>query len=109
MRERFVLSLVLLLSFSGPTVSAQTQQSSNDGGRKVVRKVEPKYPELAKRINLAGTVKVVALVSADGNVRKVEPVGGSPILVEAAATAISQWKYVTGSETREVIELHFNP
>lgn len=60
-------------------------------------------------MNLAGTVKVIAVVAPDGKVTKVEAVGGSPLLVQAAQSAISQWKYVSGSESREPIELHFTP
>ena len=54
-------------------------------------------------------MKVVAVVASDGNVKKVEAVGGSPILVQAAESAIAQWKYVAGAESRENVELHFTP
>jgi outer membrane biosynthesis protein TonB len=64
---------------------------------------------MAKKMMLGGTVKVVAVIAADGNVKKVEPVGGSPLLVQAAQVAISQWKYTAGPESRESIELHFTP
>jgi membrane protein involved in colicin uptake len=49
------------------------------------------------------------MVGPDGSVKKVEPVGGSPILVQAAETAISQWKYAPGVESQESVELHFTP
>jgi len=60
-------------------------------------------------MNLSGTVRVVAVVASDGSVIKVEPMGGSPILMEAAQTAVSRWKYAPGSESRETVELHFHP
>ena len=111
MRMRY--ALILALAFSccvGPTGWAQSQQSPNDAGRKLVRKVEPRYPDIAKKMNLGGTVKLVAVVAADGKVTKVEPVGGSPILVEAAQSAITQWKFApAGGESRETVELHFTP
>jgi protein TonB len=106
---RYALFLLLTLSFMGSAGPVQSQQSSIDGARKLVRKVEPRYPDLAKRMNLTGTVRVVAIVAADGTVKKVEPVGGSPVLVQAAQTAISQWKFAPGSESKETVELHFNP
>ena len=88
----------------------QSQQSTqSEAGRKIVRKVDPHYPEPALRINLGGTVKVVALVSPDGSVKKVEPVGGNPILIQAAQTAVAQWRYAAGAESRETVELHFTP
>ena len=55
------------------------------------------------------SVRVIAVVASDGNVKKVEPVGGSPLLVQAAENAIAQWKYAPGGETRETVELHFTP
>jgi TonB family protein len=110
MRKRFVLILILALPIAfGPAASAQSQPSSTENFRKVVRKVEPQYPPTAKRMNLGGTVKVVAVVAPDGSVKKVDPVGGSPILVQAAQSAISQWKYAPGSESKETVELHFTP
>ena len=60
-------------------------------------------------MNLGGTVKVVAVVAPDGSVKRVEPLGGSPILVQAAQNAVTQWKFAPGTESRETVELHFTP
>ena len=110
MQIRYVLILITALcSCVGPAAWAQSEQPSPDGGRKVVRRVAPQYPEVAKKIGLGGTVKVIAIVASDGNVKKVEAVGGSPILVQAAESAVAQWKYVAGAESRENVELHFTP
>jgi len=108
MRMRSVLLIVLcgFLQFAG---WAQGQTAS-DSGRKIVRRVEPRYPEVARRMNVIGTVKVFAVVAADGTVKAVEPVGGSPLLVEVSTLAIKEWKYAAASsETKELIELHFHP
>jgi len=60
-------------------------------------------------MNLGGTVKVLAVVAADGNVKSVEPVGGSPVLIKAAQDAVAKWKFAPGAESKEPIELHFTP
>jgi membrane protein involved in colicin uptake len=61
-------------------------------------------------MNLAGTVKVYAIIAPDGTVKSVEPVGGSPLLVQAAQDAISRWKFVPAAgESKELVELHFHP
>jgi len=105
----FLFALALSFCF-GIATSSQAQQSSTEGThRGVVRRVEPRYPELAKKMNLGGTVKVIAVIAPDGKVTKVQPVGGSPLLVEAAQSAISQWKFTAGPESQETIELHFTP
>lgn len=111
MRMRYALILALVFSYClGPAGLAQSQQSSNENGRKLLRKVEPRYPDIARKMNLGGTVKLIAVVAADGKVTKVEPVGGSPILVEAAQSAITQWKFApSGGESKETVELHFTP
>lgn len=109
MCRKFALVLTLALSFCFASVSARSEQPAAENGRKIVHKVEPKYPDIARRMNLGGTVRVVAVVAADGSVTKVEPMGGSPILMEAAETAVSRWKYAPGSESRETVELRFNP
>ena len=109
MRMRYALALSLLfLCCFGPAGMAQSQQSSTEN-RRLVRQTPPSYPELAKRMNLGGTVKVIAVVAADGKVKSVEPMGGSPVLLKAAEDAVSQWKFAPGVESREVVELHFNP
>ncbi len=60
-------------------------------------------------MNLGGTVRVVAVVASDGEVKSVEPVGGSPVLLKAAEDAVSKWKFAPGPESRESVELHFTP
>lgn len=48
-------------------------------------------------------------MAADGNVKSVEPMGGSPVLLKAAEDAVAKWKFAPGSESKETVELHFNP
>ena len=111
MRTRcFAIALLALSCCAGVVEPAQCQQASGEGSRAVIRRTEPQYPDIAKRMNIAGTVKVFAVVTADGKVKSVEPAGGHPVLIEAARQAITQWKFAPAStETRELIELHFHP
>ena len=110
MRVRVILVAVFaFVCVFGRLATAQSEQPSNDSGRKIVRKVEPQYPAIARRMNLGGTVKVIAMVSSDGTVKKVDAVGGSPLLVQAAQNAVSLWKFAPGAESKETVELHFTP
>jgi TonB family protein len=107
MRTGRLLFLLVLLGCSLGSAAAQIQQG--ESGRLVVKKTSPRYPEIARRMNIAGTVKVFAVVAADGKVKSVEPLGGSPLLIEAAKEAITQWKFAPASaESKELIELHFS-
>jgi TonB family protein len=109
MRARGCLVWFLLLScYFGTSGFAQGQQSSSENGRKVVRRIEPLYPEMAKKMHIAGVVKVFAVVAPDGTVKEVETVGGSPLLVQASEDAIKRWRFApAASESKELIELHF--
>jgi len=110
MRMQHVLILFLGSStLFGPMGTAQGQQSSTENVRRIVRQTAPMYPELAKKMNLGGTVRVVAVVAPDGNVKSVEPMGGSPVLLKAAQDAVAKWKFAPGTESKEILELHFTP
>ncbi len=90
------------------TTSALAQQPS-ETGRKVVTRVTPHYPELARKMRISGTVKVEATVAPNGKVKSTKVIGGSPVLTQAALNAIEVWKWApTASESKELIELTFH-
>lgn len=108
MRKRYALATILLfLTFFGTARVAQSQQAA--GTRRILRQVPPAYPALAKKMYLGGTVRVTAVVGPDGEVKSVEPMGGSPVLLKAAQDAVIKWKFAPGAESKESIELHFTP
>lgn len=59
----------------------------------LVRRVEPKYPPLARQTRLEGTVRLRAIVGTDGRVREVEMLSGHALLAQAAMDAVLQWRY----------------
>jgi len=77
-----------------PDVSSQkaTRGSSLQIGRATSR-VEPVYPEEAKRQGVEGTVKLHVVVSRDGTVQSAEPISGPTLLAKAATSAIREWHY----------------
>jgi len=92
--------------------SAEVRSDEGHSGekRRIVRQTAPSYPPLAKRMNLSGTVRVLATVEPDGTVKAVRPMGGSPVLIQAAQDAVYKWKYAAaGGESKEPVEIHFNP
>src|ERR1700726_1270018 len=111
MLRRTAVALVVLLfgSFSLPT-HCFSQQDETQNRRKVINKVTPQYPALARTMNLRGTVKVEALVSSEGSAKKVNVKGGHPVLAQAALNAVREWKWEpTGHESTEPIEVKFDP
>jgi hypothetical protein len=58
--------------------------SASDLERKVVLREEPEYPPIATKMNLHGTVKLKIWINPDGAVRRLEYIGGHPLLAESA-------------------------
>ena len=87
-----VLFTIFLLHAAG-AVQQPVQVEVNSGSRKIKSKVEPEYPELARRARITGTARVAVTVTAEGNVKDVKELGGSPILLASLVRAVKQWKY----------------
>jgi len=76
--------------------------------RKVSHRVVPDYPAVARQMDITGKVKLEAVVEPDGQVKSTRAVGGSPLLIQAAATALKKWKFAPGpKETTEIVEFDF--
>jgi protein TonB len=60
---------------------------------KLIRRIEPVYPELAKRARVQGKVVLVVTVDEEGNVSDIRVTSGHPLLDDAALSAVRQWKY----------------
>jgi len=59
----------------------------------IVKKVQPNYPSAALRLQLEGAVRLLATVGKKGNITSVKTISGEPLLAQAAADAVKQWKY----------------
>jgi len=78
--------------------------------RKVKSRVNPTYPDLARHMNLRGTVKVLVVVSPEGTLKNTKVVGGNPILVNAALDALKKWKFEPSTEeSTGTVEFQFQP
>ena len=101
----FVLSAILTFV----PIHARSQETS-ESGRKIVSKVVPLYPGIARSMRIQGIVRADVLVAPNGKVTSIEVKGGHPLLAQAAQEALRQWKWeATSKETHESVELRFNP
>ena len=91
-------------------VAGFAQSSVGDEGkRKIKTKTSPVYPELARRMNVAGKVRIEIIITPDGHVRSTRVVGGHPLLVQACQDAVKEWKYVPAAEeTTQIVEFDFH-
>jgi protein TonB len=60
---------------------------------RLVHRVLPEYPVLAKMARQEGTVVLRAIIGRDGRIREIEVVSGAPQFVKAATDAVAEWRY----------------
>jgi protein TonB len=60
---------------------------------KLIRRIVPEYPPLARTARVQGSVQLVAHIGRDGTVRNIQVMGGHPLLLRAAVDAVSKWVY----------------
>src|ERR1700752_641319 len=88
--------------------SNSSAEIKDHGGRKGKSFVKPYYPEPARKLQISGTVRLEATVTADGKVRDTKVIGGSPLLVQEATNAVKKWRYEDApKETVETVEVVF--
>jgi len=108
---RWLAIIVLLLSGIGVSnIPLAAQDSQADGSRKVISRVLPEYPPVAKTMGIRGSVRVDVVVAPNGTVKSLEVKGGHPVLAQAAANAVRKWKWVPAAhETKEPVSVTFDP
>lgn len=60
---------------------------------RLLSKIEPMYPPLAREARISGTVVIDCVIDANGDVTQLKLVSGHPLLLQAAFAAVKQWKY----------------
>jgi|SRR5580692_9465451 protein TonB len=112
MRRTFpfiAITVAALVSLAATSGMAAQGGAPSLGTRKVVARVAPVYPELAKRMTVQGVVKVEVVVKPNGSVKSTRLLGGNPVLVDAATAAVTKWKFEpSANETTEVVQIVFS-
>lgn len=110
MNNRILFALITLASIVTLSTNQASAQESSAVSRKIVAKVAPQYPSLARSMHLQGSVRTEVLVAPDGKVRSVEVKGGHPVLAQAVQEAVRRWTWEPAPrETRENVEFKFTP
>ena len=105
-----VLAVGLLIAGGWAATVAPNAWAQAPSGRQVKSKVAPSYPELARRMRIAGVVKVQVTVAPIGTVKDARVTGGHPVLANAVLDAVKKWRYQAGpQETTENLEFRFDP
>jgi len=72
---------------------------------RIVSKVEPVYPEEARRTGKQGLAVLDAVIAADGTVERLRPVSGDDLLVKAAEAAVRMWRFEPYQSTGRAVEV----
>jgi TonB family protein len=91
-------ALALILALAMPAGAAT---------RAVKSRKAPIYPELAKRLKIAGPVTLQATVDPQGKVTAIKVVSGTQILAQAAEDAVWSWVFVP-APAESTVDLDFN-
>lgn len=87
----------------------QAAQSEEMLRRAKVR-VQPPYPDLARKMNITGTVKIEVTVAPNGTVKEARIVGGHPVLSGAALDAAKKWRFEPSpAQSTGIIDFKFEP
>jgi TonB family protein len=108
-RTGALFAAVAIVSGAGSVV-VRAQDSENEIVRRAKSKVQPAYPELARKMNITGIVKVQVTVSPNGTVKDAKVIGGHPVLASAALEAVKKWRFEPAAvESTGVVDFKFEP
>lgn len=78
-------------SNSGVPLRVRVSQGVSQG--LLTTKMEPEYPDVARKARIQGTVLLKTTIDTNGDVEEVNLISGHPLLAPAAIDAVKHWKY----------------
>jgi protein TonB len=60
---------------------------------RLIKKVDPEYPLLARRGHIEGTVVAEALITESGTIDSLRIISGNPLFYQSVLDAVRQWRY----------------
>lgn len=82
------------------------------GGRvrepKLIARVDPIYPALAKQTRMQGVVIIDAILDEQGNVVEAKVTSGPPLLIQSALDAVRRWRYEPTYLNDEPVSVQLN-
>ncbi len=92
------------MTTSAPKLSAPAPANAVVVPSRLLQRVNPNYPAAAKQYRVEGAVTLSATIGSDGHVRDAKIISGPPMLREAAASAVKQWKYAPSTVNGRPVE-----
>ncbi len=72
---------------------------------KLIHRVIPVYPALARQARIGGPVQLRAVIARNGRIQEISLLTGHPLLVQAAVDAVRQWIYQPTMLNGEPVEV----
>jgi TonB family protein len=108
-RTKALLAVTAIAAAVG-VAGLQAQDAQADITRRLKSKVQAVYPELARKMNLTGSVKVEIVVAPNGTVSGAKVIGGHPVLANAALDAVRKWRFEPATAaTTGMVDFKFEP
>lgn len=95
-----------------PAKPTQIRVGGQVEAAKAISRPMPDYPSLARLARVQGTVRLEAVIAADGRIQNLKVLAGHPLLVGAALEAVARWRYqptlLNGEPVEVVTEIDVN-
>jgi len=89
----------------GPIIPQRIRIGGNVQMAKLISKVPPVYPPLARQLGVHGVVNFSAVIGKDGTIVNLAVISGQIMLQDAAAEAIRQWVFMPTSLSGQSVEV----
>lgn len=76
-----------------PHQTGPLRVGGNVQAARIINRVQPSYPPLARQTRISGTVRLHAIIGKEGTIQQLEVMSGHPLLQQAALDAVRQWRY----------------
>ena len=98
-----------MLGISIGALQLGAQTATVEEKRRAKNLVQPNVSQLARKLNLSGSVKIEITIAKDGTVKRTRVLGGHPLLAQDAERAALGSTFEPGpQETVETIEFKFS-
>ena len=88
-----------------PSIPHRIQVTADLQEGKLLQMIRPEYPPMAKMAHIRGTVRLSAIIDANGRIIELKVVEGHPILAAAARAAVEKWRYSPTFYNGEAVEV----
>jgi protein TonB len=72
---------------------------------KLIHRVDPSYPPLARQLRREGRVELHAIIAADGTIQALEMISGDALFIPSALAAVREWRYLPTILDGQLVEV----